>query len=326
MTRKARANTAAPPAGGQPEPHIEAFLQAISAMRAAAANTLQAYRRDLLDCQAGLARQNPNNSRHRVSLADCSNDELRVVIVWWHHRQLSPRSVARRLSALRQFMAWAVEDGVRPDDPMRWIDNPSLPASLPSSLSEAEIVSLLDAAAALTPALMALRAQAMLEVLYATGMRVSELIGLQVAQFRRNPETLLIKGKGGRERMVPLGDTARQAAMQWLESRDADAAFVLSDFMFPADDGAVMSRHQFAQMLKKLAGAAGLNQARVSPHKLRHSFATHMLNRGADLRSLQSLLGHADISTTQIYTSSRPDRLAGLVANAHPLASRRQDK
>ena len=137
---------------------------------------------------------------------------------------------------------------------------------------------------------------------------------------------ILVTGKGGRERVVPLGDTARAAAARWIECRDGNAGFVLSDVMFPSDDGLAMTRHQFAQMLKKLAIAADIDAARVSPHKLRHSFATHMLNRGADLRSLQSLLGHADISTTQIYTASRPDRLAGLVASAHPLASRRQDR
>ena len=166
----------------------------------------------------------------------------------------------------------------------------------------------------------------MLEILYATGLRVSELVSLLVVQFRRDPQTILVKGKGGRERMVPLGETAREAAVRWIECRDANPAFVQSDFMFPVLSGGPMSRHQFARLLKKLALAADIDAGRVSPHKLRHSFATHMLNRGADLRSLQSLLGHADISTTQIYTASRPDRLAGLVTSAHPLASRQQDR
>ena len=301
------------------DPHIEGFLQAISAMRAASPNTLASYRRDLFDCQVGLA-------KNGKTLGACNADELRAVISWWHRRQLSPRSVARRISALRQFMGWAVEDGLRSDNPTRWIDNPALPASLPKSLSETEITRLLEAATAIAPEMASLRALAMLEVLYATGLRVSELVGLAVSQFRRNPEVILVTGKGGRERVVPLGDTARAAAARWIEHRDSNASFVLSDFMFPSDNGLAMTRHQFAQMLKKLAIAAGIDGARVSPHKLRHSFATHMLNRGADLRSLQSLLGHADISTTQIYTASRPDRLSGLVATAHPLASRRQDR
>jgi len=301
------------------DPLIDGFLHALSAMRAAAENTLAAYRRDLDDCCVGLA-------QHGQSLSSCSADDLRALLVWWHQRGLAPRSVARRLSALRQFMGWAVDEGIRPDNPTRWIDNPSLPATLPKSLDEAEIVRLLDAAASLTPAFAATRAVTMLEVLYATGLRVSELMGLQVTAFRRHPDTILVTGKGGRERLVPLGDTAKAAVAGWLDCRDSRPAFMLSEMMFPADDGRAMTRQAFAALLKKLALAAGLDPVRVSPHKLRHSFATHMLNRGADLRSLQSLLGHADITTTQIYTANRPDRLAGLVASAHPLASRRQDR
>jgi len=231
---------------------------------------------------------------------------------------------------LRQFMSWAVEDQIRADNPCRWIDNPSLPTPLPQSLSEDEVVKLLAAAEAMQPAALSLRAVAMLEILYATGLRVSELVSLQVAQFRRDPDSVLVVGKGGRERLVPLGMAAKRAAADWLNLRDATAAYLLSDFMFPDDkstaDGGAMSRHQFAQLLKLIASKAKINPQRVTPHKLRHSFATHMLNRGADLRSLQTMLGHADISTTQIYTASRPERLAGLVADAHPLASKRQDR
>ena len=315
MTRKVKATKSVK----LPDPLIDGFLQAISAMRAASVNTLSAYRQDLLDCQAGLETQSK-------TLANCDIDDLRAVVAWWHQRDLTPRSVARRLSALRQFMGWAVEDGIRQDNPTCWLSNPSLPAAIPKSLSEAEIIQLLKMATMLEPKSASLQAVAMLEILYATGLRVSELVGLLVAQFRRNPQTILVTGKGGRERMVPLGETALLAAKRWIECRDANVAFVQSDFMFPARGGGQMSRHQFAQILKKLALAAEIEVGRVSPHKLRHSFATHMLNRGADLRSLQSLLGHADISTTQIYTASRPERLAGLVTSAHPLASRRQDR
>ena len=302
-----------------PDPLIDVFLQAISAMRAASVNTLLAYRRDLLDCQVGLETK-------LKTLSNCDMEDLRGLIAWWHQRGLTQRSVARRLSAVRQFMAWAVEDGVRQDNPTRWLDNPSLPSPVPKSLSEAEITQLIKIASRLEPKEISLQTLAMLEILYSTGLRVSELVGLLVAQFRRNPQTLLVAGKGGRERMVPLGETARHAASVWIECRDANAAFVQSAFMFPARSGGQMSRHQFSNILKKLALAAGIDVGRVSPHTLRHSFATHMLNRGADLRSLQSLLGHADISTTQIYTASRPERLAGLVTSAHPLASRRQDR
>ena len=305
------------------DPLISLFLDAISAMRAASANTLAAYRRDLADTSALLGAE-------AASLADCTADDLRRVIALWHQRGLSTRSVARRLSALRQFMSWAVEDQIRADNPCRWIDNPSLPTSLPQSLSEDEVAKLLAAAEAMQPAALSLRAVAMLEILYATGLRVSELVSLQVTQFRRDPDSVLVVGKGGRERLVPLGMAAKRAAADWLNLRDATPAYLLSDFMFPDDksaaDGAAMSRHQFAQLLKLIASKAKISPHRVTPHKLRHSFATHMLNRGADLRSLQTMLGHADISTTQIYTASRPERLAGLVADAHPLASKRQDR
>jgi len=301
------------------DPLIDGFLQAMSAMRASSENTLLAYRRDLADCHRSL-------SKSGTDFAICTPDDVRALIVEWHHRGLSPRSVARRLSALRQLMAWTVDETIRPDNPTRWIDNPSLPAGLPKSLSEAEVAQLLAVASNLSPAPVALRALAMLEVLYATGLRVSELVGLKVSQFRRNPETILVIGKGGRERLVPLGEVARDVAAKWLEVREANTAFILSDRMFPSDDGTAMTRHEFARLLKKLAVDAGIDARRISPHKLRHSFATHMLNRGADLRSLQSLLGHADISTTQIYTANRPERLAGLVAHAHPLASRSQDR
>ena len=315
MARKVRGA----PSVKVPDPLIDGFLQAISAMRAASVNTLSAYRQDLLDCQAGL-------EIGEKTLTNCDVDDLRGVIVWWHQRDLKPRSVARRLSALRQFMGWAVEEGVRQDNPTTWLDNPSLPMSAPKSLSEVEIIQLLKMAKRLEPKSASLRALAILEILYATGLRVSELVSLLVVQFRRNPQTILVKGKGGRERMVPLGETARVAAIRWIECRDGNTAFLQSEYMFPARDGSQMSRHQFARLLKKLALTADIDVDRVSPHRLRHSFATHMLNRGADLRSLQSLLGHADISTTQIYTASRPERLAGLVTSAHPLASHRQDR
>ena len=235
--------------------------------------------------------------------------------------------MARRLSALRQFMGWAVDDQIRTDNPCRWIDNPSLPAPLPKSLSEDEVTKLLAAAMPCNHQLCHDRAVAMLEILYATGLRVSELVHLQVSQFRRQPDSILVVGKGGRERLVPLGLAAKRAAADWLELRDATSGYLLSDYMFPGvsatADGGAMTRQQFAQLLKTIAVAAQIDPRRVTPHKIRHSFATHMLNRGADLRSLQTMLGHADIATTQIYTSSRPDRLAGLVADAHPLASKR---
>ena len=300
------------------DPLIMMFLDALVAMRAVSANTLSAYQRDLVDTSQLL-------HVSKTTLSDCSADDLREVISLWHQRGLSARSVARRLSAIRQFMGWAVDDQIRSDNPCRWIDNPSLPAPLPKSLSEDEVTKLLAAATAMQPAALSFRAVAMLEILYATGLRVSELVHLQVSQFRRQPDFILVVGKGGRERLVPLGLAAKRAAADWLELRDASPDYLLSDYMFPSvsatADGAAMTRQQFAQLLKTIAAAAQIDPHRVTPHKIRHSFATHMLNRGADLRSLQTMLGHSDIATTQIYTSSRPDRLAGLVAEAHPLVS-----
>nr|ADI19020.1 site-specific recombinase xerd [uncultured alpha proteobacterium HF0070_05I22] len=310
----------ADPAQTVADPLIMMFLDALVAMRAVSANTLAAYRRDLADTSQLL-------HASKTTLTDCNADDLRQVISLWHQRGLSARSVARRLSALRQFMGWAVDDQIRTDNPCRWIDNPSLPALLPKSLSEDEVMKLLAAANAMQPPALSCRAVAMLEILYATGLRVSELVHLQVSQFRRQPDSILVAGKGGRERLVPLGLAAKRAAADWLELRDATFGYLLSDYMFPGVSstaaGGAMTRHEFAQLLKTIAVAAQIDPRRVTPHKIRHSFATHMLNRGADLRSLQNMLGHADIATTQIYTSSRPDRLAGLVADAHPLASKR---
>ena len=317
---------------------VSTFLDAMSADRALAPNSIAAYRRDLEAAGHALMSRG-------TSLIACDADDLRAVIAEWYADGLSARSVARRLSAVRQMMVWLVEERVRSDNACRWIENPKLPTTLPKSLSEQEVVALIAAAGRLQPPWQAQRAVALLEILYATGLRVSELVALTVDQFRRGQESLVVIGKGGKERLVPLGIAARQAAVNWLEARDSRTEYIQSIYMFPhavtvssgkdrpaggkpsgkADDAA-MSRHQFAALLKNLAVAAQLDPMRVSPHVLRHSFATHMLNRGADLRSLQTLLGHADLSTTQIYTSTRPKRLAGLVATAHPLASMGQDE
>lgn len=299
------------------DPLVTGFLQAMAADRGLVANSLDAYRRDLTACLAGLK----DISRH---FEDCTADDLRGLLAGWTADGLAARSVARRLSALRQMMAWLVEERLRSDNPCRWIDNPKQPATLPKSLSEDEITALIDATRSLSPAQAGMRMTAMLELLYATGLRVSELVSLPVDQFRRDFETVVVIGKGGRERLVAIGAPARAAIARWIEVRDANEANVTSPFLFPYGE-THLSRRQFAAALKQLAMAAGIDPRRVSPHVVRHSFATHMLNRGADLRGLQTLLGHADISTTQIYTKTRPDRLAGLVSAAHPLANRNQD-
>jgi integrase/recombinase XerD len=295
---------------------VTEFLQAMAADRGLARNSLAAYRRDLaasLDFLVARGRD----------FESCAADDLRDLLSAWHAGGLAARSVARRLSALRQLMGWLVEEGIRTDNPCRWIDSPKQPAGLPKSLSEAEMAALISAARELPGQAKARRMTAMLELLYATGLRVSELVSLPVDQFRRDLATIIVTGKGGRERLVALGAPARAAIAAWLEARDAMPEFVTSPFLFPHGD-THLSRQQFAVGLKGLASAAGLDPRRVSPHVVRHSFATHMLNRGADLRGLQTLLGHADISTTQIYTATRPERLAGLVAAAHPLANANQ--
>ena len=297
-------------------PLIEEFLQAMSADRGLARNSLDAYRRDLEAAASRLAAAGS-------AIDSCNAEDLRRVLAGWHEDGLAPRSVARRLSALRQLMAWLVEERRRDDNPCRWIDNPKAPGTLPKSLSETEITALISAAQRLQPARKALQMTAMLELLYATGLRVSELVSLPADQFRRDLATIIVQGKGGRERLVALGGPARIAVSRWLAYLDETGEGAACPFLFPVGD-AHITRQQFASALKSLSQAAGIDASRVSPHILRHSFATHMLNRGADLRGLQTLLGHADISTTQIYTATRPDRLAGLVAEAHPLAGARQ--
>ena len=295
---------------------VTEFLQAMAADRGLVRNSLAAYRRDLMTSLDVLVARGSDFAR-------CSADDLRDLLAAWHADGLAARSVARRLSALRQLMGWLVEEGVRTDNPCRWIDSPKQPTSLPKSLSEDDMAALITAARGLSQPAMARRMTAMLELLYATGLRVSELVTLPVDQFRRDLATIIVTGKGGRERLVALGAPARAAIAAWLEARDAMPAHVTSPFLFPYGE-THLSRQQFAAALKELAAAAGLDPRRVSPHVVRHSFATHMLNRGADLRGLQTLLGHADISTTQIYTATRPERLAGLVAAAHPLANANQ--
>ncbi|MEC8641850.1 MAG: tyrosine recombinase [Pseudomonadota bacterium] len=295
---------------------VTEFLQAMAADRGLARNSLAAYRRDLAASLDFLVARGSGFER-------CAADDLRDLLAAWHTGGLAARSVARRLSALRQLMGWLVEEGIRTDNPCRWIDSPKQPAALPKSLSEAEMAALITAARELPRPAKAWRMTAMLELLYATGLRVSELVSLPVDQFRRDLATIIVTGKGGRERLVALGAPARAAIAAWLEARDAMPEYVTSPFLFPYGD-THLSRQQFAAALKGLASKAGLDPRRVSPHVVRHSFATHMLNRGADLRGLQTLLGHADISTTQIYTATRPERLAGLVATAHPLANANQ--
>jgi integrase/recombinase XerD len=290
--------------------HVDSFLEMLAAERGAARNTLLAYRADLDGFAAFAAARG-----QAASGADAA--VLRGWVADQSAQGMSARTAARRLSAVRQFHRFLVREGVRADDPTQLLDSPRLPPALPKYLTEAEVDGLLAATGGMKPA-QGLMAAAALEILYATGLRVSELLGLPRAAASADRQVLLVRGKGGRERVVPLSDAARAAASAWLGAQDEARG---SRWLFPGrDPREAMTRQGFGLLLKQVALRAGLDPARVSPHMLRHSFASHMLARGADLRSLQMLLGHADIATTQIYTHVLAERLQRLVAEHHPMA------
>lgn len=294
--------------------HVEAFLEMLMAERAAAANTVSAYRRDVLDFVVFLAK--------RGKAAETAGaDDVRAYLAAASRAGINPRTAARRLSTLRQFHRFLSAEGVRSDDPTSAIDSPKRGRALPKIMGEAEVEALLDAAARREGPDGA-RICALLEVLYSTGLRVSELVGLPLVALGRDPRFMVVRGKGGKERMVPVGEKAEAALARYRETR---GHFLRggreSKWLFPSRGaGGHITRQRFAQILKELAVEAKLDPAKLSPHVLRHAFATHLLNRGADLRSVQRLLGHADISTTQIYTHVLDDRLKSLVQMHHPLA------
>jgi integrase/recombinase XerD len=288
--------------------HVEAFLEMLAAERGSARNTLLAYQADLDDFAAFAAARG-----HAVAACDAA--VLQGYMAGLHRAGLAARTASRRLSALRQFHRFLLREGVRSDDPTTLLDAPRLPRTLPKYLSEREVEALLDAAR-LMPGERGAVARAALEILYATGLRVSELLALPRRALASDAAVLLIRGKGGRERIVPLSDAARQAAAMLVAQQDRAGRH-----LFPGrDPRRVLTRQAFFLLLKQVALAAGLDPARVSPHVLRHSFASHLLAHGADLRSLQLLLGHADIATTQIYTHVLAERLQRLVEAHHPLA------
>jgi integrase/recombinase XerD len=287
--------------------HVEAFLEMLAAERGAARNTLLAYEADLEDF-AGFA------AAHGSPPAGADSELLRAWLAGLSAAGLAARTAARKLSAIRQFHRFLLREGVREDDPTQLLDSPRLPKSLPKYLSEQEVDALLAAASARPPA-QALLATAALELLYATGLRISELLGLPASALARDVPMLMVRGKGGKDRIVPLSEAAKTAAAAMLAARKKPGKH-----LFAGRGGRALTRQGFGLLLKQVALAAGLDPARVSPHVLRHSFASHMLARGADLRSLQLLLGHADIATTQIYTHVLAERLQRLVATHHPLA------
>lgn len=292
---------------------IENFLDMLLAERNAAANTRAAYGRDLSDAAHYMLRK-------KARLADASEDELRAYL--GSLAKTAPRTQARRLSALRQFFRFLCSERQRKDDPTRNIDAPRLGRALPKYLSEDEVEKLLHTIGNRKNHDTA-RLKAMLELLYAAGLRVTELVSLPLAAVQFDRGMVLVKGKGGKERVVPLGDPALRALKTWLSYRKEtlDRHELRSPFLFPARDGTKpITRQRFFQMIKELGLAAGIDPARLSPHVMRHAFATHLIEHGADLRSVQTMLGHADIATTQIYTHVATDRLTKTVAAHHPLA------
>jgi integrase/recombinase XerD len=300
---------------------LEIFLEMLTAERGAAPNTIEAYRRDLTEFFKIMA------GRGRTA-SSVTTEDIRHYITRLSDAGFAPSTAARRLSAVRQYFGFLFAEGIRQDDPTALVDSPRLGRPLPKILSEEE-VEMLIAAAQETPGPEGFRLTALLELLYATGLRVSELVTLPLAAVLRDPEVIVVRGKGGRERMVPLTDTAREAVAEYCEERDYFApAGDRGIWLFPSrGKEGHLTRQRFGQMLKALADECGIERRKVSPHVLRHAFASHLLAHGADLRSVQKMLGHADISTTQIYTHVLDARLRALVRDKHPLsggASRRR--
>ncbi|MDE1906905.1 MAG: site-specific tyrosine recombinase XerD [Rhodospirillales bacterium] len=290
-----------------PDSRVEAFLEMLAAERGAASNTLAAYQADMDDFSGFLGRSQPVS---RASAADIAGYMQSLGT-----SGLAARTQARRLSALKQFFLFLLREGARDDNPAAEISAPKLPKSLPKYLSESEVDALLDAARGME-GLPGLKAQAGLEILYSTGLRVTEMLSLRASALTTDAMMLLIKGKGGKERMIPLSDAARHAAAALRAASPAKARYLFAG----RDISQPMTRQGFALLLKQAALEAGLDLARLSPHVLRHSFASHLLAHGADLRALQKLLGHADIATTEIYTHVLAERLQKLVQAHHPLA------
>ncbi|WP_068301973.1 site-specific tyrosine recombinase XerD [Pararhodobacter sp. CCB-MM2] len=306
---------------------ISTFLEAIAAENGAARNTLLAYGRDLSHAADWLQDNGPG-------LPAAERDDIEGYLVSLDAEGLSRATRARRLSALKQFFRFAYDEGWRGDNPTLRIDGPGRSQRLPGTLTEDEVIRLLDAARDHGPdAATRARNACLFELLYASGLRVTELVSLPHAALRGAPEMLMVRGKGGKDRMVPLSDPARAAVAIWLSHRDAAEDLARqqghppSRFLFPARGAeGHLSRVRFHALVKQIALEAGLDPARVSPHVLRHAFATHLLAGGADLRVIQTLLGHADLGTTEIYTHVLDEKLRALVMDHHPLAQPRKDE
>ncbi|MCB1438098.1 MAG: site-specific tyrosine recombinase XerD [Rhodobiaceae bacterium] len=308
---------------------LEAFLEMLSAERGVARHTISAYRSDLVDYAGFLARR-------AVALDGGAPGDIRDYLTLLADSGLAASSAARRLSALRQFHKFLYGEGMRSDDPTSTIESPRKPRTLPKAMSVQEVDTLLDLARQRGVAgknlqdaggryaagrLRAMRLYCLLELTYATGLRVSELVSLPISAAREDGQFLAVRGKGGRERLVPLNKAAKRAMREYVEALRAAGRGGDGRWLFPSGGGSGhWTRQAFARDLKDLAVAAGIDPARISPHVLRHAFASHLLAGGADLRAVQQMLGHADISTTQIYTHVLEERLKRLVNEAHPMA------
>jgi integrase/recombinase XerD len=300
--------------GGWPE----AFLEMMAAERGAARNTLTAYGKDLEDVAGFL-------SKRGRGFADAAAEDIEAWFVDLSARGLSASTAARRRAAVRQFYRFVLGEGWRSDDPSRRVEAPKQGRPLPKVLSRDEVNRLLAAAAARDGG-QGLRLACLIELTYASGLRVSELVALPLAALARDPAYLIVKGKGGKERLAPLNGAARTAVKAWLEVRkdflppNPMGGMKESPWLFPSRGKAGrLTPRRFSQLLEEAALVAGIEPARVSPHVLRHAFATHLLEGGADLRVVQTLLGHSDIATTQIYTHVAEGRLRAVVESKHPL-------
>jgi integrase/recombinase XerD len=307
---------------------INLFLDMLAAEQGAGENTLQAYRRDLEDFSEFLGRS-------QQSFGSVQTDTLRDYLSDLDRRGFKSSSVARRLSAMRHVFRFLLNERIRSDDPAAILSGPKRGRGLPKVLSIADVDRMLTRAKELSEAsdaspsrrLRALRLYCLLEVLYATGLRVSELVSLPRTAARNDARMIVVRGKGSKERLVPLNDASRQAMSDYLDATEAQAAgqksAAVSKWLFPSfGESGHLTRQHFARDLKELASASGLSPRLVSPHVLRHAFASHLLHNGADLRIVQTLLGHTDISTTQIYTHVVEERLKSLVRDLHPLAEK----
>lgn len=319
--------SANPPAGFH---HIEAFLEMLSVERGASMNTLAAYKRDLVELSGFLARK---ATLGRPAIDEADEPALRSYIREVGSSGLAPATLARRLSSVRQFYKFLYAQGIRGDNPTVGLDGPRKVRHLPRVLSIIDVEALLNTARKKAHGgAKSARLWCLLEILYATGMRVSELVGLPLSAAYEDERFMRIYGKGGRERLVPLNDAAREALQLYLSRRSdllsrRDGQAIESPWLFPSRGiSGHVTRRRFAQVLKELAQEAGISGDHLSPHSMRHAFATHLLENGADLRAVQQLLGHADISTTQIYTHVLEERLQKLVTEHHPLSTNEKRK